>query len=332
VIHGEPIHVLRLDGRGGGEPVSLDEAPAAARPPEGRAQAANPFDWIHLNREDADAARWLREESGLDEEAAGALLAEDTRPRCDAHGEGVILILRGVNLQEGAAPEDMVSVRLWIDGARVIGVWARPLHAVEDILQGVRRGAGPLTPGDFAARLSQRIADRMEPTVTALEEGLDDLEDVLLGESGHKSGRSQLAALRRRAIRLRRYIGPQRDALTTFQIEDFGWLADRDRSRLREAANRTMRLHEGLEAVRERAAVLHDELSELRTERMSRYMLLFSVVASIFIPLTLLTGLLGVNLAGIPFAEEVWAFAAFTGLLVLTGGVSALLFRRFGLL
>jgi zinc transporter len=326
-----PVLALRFDGAGGAAPVELDELVAKAAPRHGgRAEAAG-FYWIHLDRNDADAAAWLREQSRLDEEIVDALLAEDTRPRCTAHDEGVLIFLRGVNLQAGAELEDMVSIRLWCEQARVVSVWLRPLHAIDDLMSAVDRRVGPSTPGDFIARLAERIADRIEPTVTALEEEIDALEDAML-QAQTPPHRSALAELRRRAIRLHRYVGPQRDALTTLQIEDFNGFADRDRTRVREAAERTTRLLEELQAVRERAAVLYDELMDLRAERSNRYMLWLSVVAAVFLPLSLLTGLLGMNLAGIPGAQSPYAFGAVTAGIVAIGISEFWLFRRLGLI
>jgi len=76
---------------------------------------------------------------------------------------------------------------------------------------------------------------------------------------------------------------------------------------------------EELEAVRERAALLHEQLTDLRAEEIDQRSLLISVVAFIFLPLTFLTGLLGMNVDGIPYAHSHWAFWTVVGLCVLIG-------------
>lgn len=327
-----PVLCFALDGRGAAEPASLDALgpPGHDARPEARGKARPPFTWVHLQREDAHTRPWLEAESGLDSFLQSALLADDTRPRCTVHGEGAIIILRGVNMMEGAEPEDMVSVRLWVDRARVIGVWVRPLSAVADIVSAIERGIAPVSPGELVGKLAQRLADRMEPHVSELHEELDAFEDALLEDEAVKRG--ALAHVRRRAIRLRRYIGPQRDALTTLSIEDLSWLSDRDRSRVREAADKTTRILEELEAVRERAALIQDQIAEARGARMDRYMVLLSALAAIFLPLTLFTGLLGINVEGIPFAERDWAFAAVTGLILVAAAILTFVFRKMKLL
>lgn len=110
------IHAYRMDGRGGGESLGWDEMGDAKSPQD---------EWIHLLLGGARTAEWLKTKSGLDEAAYEALLAEDPRPRCEPHGEGVLLILRGVDLSPGADREEMISLRLWADKDRVISVRSR---------------------------------------------------------------------------------------------------------------------------------------------------------------------------------------------------------------
>lgn len=313
-----PIAVFSLDGEGGALAADLNHLPLSD-------PGSNGFEfvWIQLQRDNADALDWLESDSGLDSFIREALTAEDTRPRCTVHGQGAIINLRGVNLHEGAEPEDMISLRLWVEKRRVVGVWRRPLYAVADLMASLERGSAPVSPGDLVAKLALRLVDRMEPTVADLHEQIDDMEDVL-DDPKASFGRGVLADLRRQAIILRRYIAPQRDALNTLAIEDLDWLTERDRSRIREAGDKTTRVAEELESVRERAAIVHDQLLERRAEQMNRYTLLLSVVAAIFLPLGLLTGLLGINVGGIPGADNRWAFAIVTlGLVVIGLGLVA---------
>jgi zinc transporter len=100
---------------------------------------------------------------------------------------------------------------------------------------------------------------------------------------------------------------------------DFAWLAEDDRLHIREAADRFARMAEELEAVRERAALLHEQLSDMRTEQVDQRSLYISIVAFIFLPLTFITGLLGMNVEGIPYAHRPWAFWGVVGFCVAVG-------------
>lgn len=325
------------------EPISLPDVAAFVFTGDGRAEKvelgalpeirpgdnAFSFAWVHLRRDHHEATDWLRD-SGLDAFVIEALTADETRPRCTVHGDGAVLNLRGVNLNPGAEPEDMISARLWIEEKRVVGVWLRPLRAVADLFEAIERNQAPSSPGDLIASLALRLADRTEPTVAALNERIDQLEERVF-DVVPSARWDDLGSVRRTSIVLRRYMFPQRDALTTFEIEPLHWLGERDRSRIREASERVTRLCEELDAIRDRAQVVHDQIMDQRAERMNRQMLLLSIVAAIFLPLGLLTGLLGINVGGIPGAESPWGFTIVTALLVVIGAGQWLVFRWLGL-
>lgn len=314
-------HVAYLfDGAGHGEPADALDLP---QPPE------TGFAWLHVHRESAGIDTQLSR-LGLDAYVIDALTAEETRPRLTLHEAGALLNLRGVNLNPGSDIEDMVSVRLWITDRRVIGVWSRPLFAIDDMVAAIARGFAPLSPGDFVARLALRLADRAEPAVDSMAEAMDDLETLVL-EQEQTVPRATLSEIRRKAILLRRYLMPQREALTTLEIEDLNWLVGHDRARIREAAERTYRLGEELDALRDRAQLLHDQILEERAERMNVNMLLLAVVTAVFLPLTLITGLLGVNMGGIPGSSDPRAFWVLCVLLVVLGGLCLWIVRRLGL-
>lgn len=76
------------------------------------------------------------------------------------------------------------------------------------------------------------------------------------------------------------------------------------------------RIGEELDAIRDRAQLVQEQIMDARAERMNRQMMVLSVAAALFLPLGLITGLLGINVAGIPGTETPWAFWAVCALLV----------------
>jgi zinc transporter len=154
--------------------------------------------------------------------------------------------------------------------------------------------------------------------VAELGDLLDDCESDLESRNMYHL-RGSIARIRAEAIAFRRFVAPDRDALAQLAQLDFDWLAEDDRLHIREAADRFARMAEELEAVRERAALLHEQLTDLRAEEIDQRSLLISIVAFIFLPLTFITGLLGMNVKGIPYADEPWAFWGVCGLCVAIG-------------
>lgn len=247
--------------------------------------------------------------------AANALLADETRPRCDEIDEGALINLRG-NAREPTADSDrLVSIRVWVEARRVTSVTRNPLASLARVEAAML--AGRLADGgDFVAALAQAISTELDPEIADLGDQLDDCEE-LFESADIYALRRRIAALRAQAIALRRFVAPDRDALASMAQLPFGWISKEDRLHLREAADRFARMAEELEAVRERAALLHEQLTDLRAEIVDRRSLAIAVIAFIFLPLTFVTGLLGMNVAGIPFAERDWAFWGVVGFCVL---------------
>jgi len=288
---------------------------------------AGGLDWIHLNLQSDEARRWLAERSGLEPIVVDALLENETRPRSMAIGDGLVVILRGVNLNPGADPEDMVALRIWAEPGRVITGRRRSLMAVGDLLTAVVAGRGPRNAADFLIDIADRLIGRMSGVLTVLNESVDAVEESLV-ESPVFEQRSELTAIRRQAIALRRYLGPQRDALGRLYNERVSWISDIQRMHFREVTDATIRYVEDLEAARERTAITQEELNGQLAEQLNRRMYALSIVAGIFLPLGFITGLLGINVGGIPGTENPLAFAIVCAALIGLGGGLVLLFRH----
>ncbi len=313
------IDAYRFDDKGNATRLSWD-------------QINGPFDgegftWIHLQGTAQDTKIFLSERSGLPKLVSDALLAAETRPRTTSFDEGLMVNIRGVNMNPGENREDMVSLRLWCENNRVISVRRRPLMAVNDVREAIRRKRPPHSVAALLIMLAEGMTARMGNIIVELEERVDDLEDVIV-EMQSQELRLELSAVRREAIRLRRFIGPNREAIQRLVDDPADWIDQRDRMHLREIVDKITRYIEELDAARERAAVVQDELSSRLAERLNNNTYVLSVIAAIFLPLGLLTGLLGINVGGIPGAENKTAFWAVTVGLVFVGVCEYWFLRR----
>ena len=293
--------------------------------------SAAPFAWVHLDGNAAETAEWLQTDGHLPPTVAYALTATETRPRCEPIDKGALVNLRGPT--EGEAEGDrLVSIRVWVEQGRAITVSFRPLAGLGD-LRGVMEQGNIKDPGDLISQLAVGITKRLDPVIADLGDLIDDCETELEPETAYET-RRRIAEARAEAIIYRRFVVPQREALGKLAGLDVGWLEADDRLHLRETADRFARMGEELESVRERAALIHEQLTDIRSEQIERRSLLIAVVALVFLPLTFVTGLLGMNVEGIPGAHSPWAFAAVCGLCVLLAAaitgwfVAAHWFRR----
>jgi zinc transporter len=317
---GDPEIILAydLDGSGGVTPIALVDAR------EGKTTDSY---WIHLHLDHPDSWSWLERHAGIDPTAMEALMAKETRPRMTEYENGAVVILRGVNLNANEEPEDMVSIRLYIDSRRIISVRKRRLRAIHDIRMALERGTGPLTTGAFIAQLADELCNHMEPTLLLLNEQIDNAEEAVLSNPDFNL-RQEIVDIRKQAIIFHRYLAPQRDALARLRNSAQPWLSATDKRVLQECYDRITRYVEDLDALRDRSQIVHDELTYALSEALNKNTFLLSTVSAIFLPLTFITGLLGMNVTGIPMAENPMAFWGIVVLLTLFTLLQIFIFKR----
>ena len=284
--------------------------------------------WIHFDRSSARARQWLTKQSGLTEPTSGALLADETRPRIFRGAYGYAAILRGVNFNPGAEPEEMVSLRMWSDGKRVITLRQRRLMTPRVVLQSlIETGNGPRSVSELFERLIYVLNDRIAPVISAFDEKLDDLE-VNLDPDNANEQRRELSDIRQEAVLMRRYLLPQREALNNLNLDPPEWMDDAARPHLRETADRLTRYVEELDAARERSMIVKDDIANQLAESANRTLYVLAIISGIFLPLAFLTGLLGINIGGMPGVDNSFAFWIFCGMIVALLVFELILFKR----
>lgn len=288
--------------------VAGQAVPVSSTWPEPFARQQNGYRWIHFDLADSGLRQWASEQ--LPSIAAQALLQSETRPRCDLHEDGIILNLRGVNLNPDSSPEDMVSLRLWATERVIVSARVRKVWVADGLRLKAESGIGPESVGAFLAELAAGLTKRIEAVSLELEDETDSLEEI--GLSGNEIKPENIARLRQTVIKLRRYISPQRDALDALSSISNNVIQSDASELVKETANRTRRTLEELDASRDRLTALQEQMDAEHANALARNGYLLSVVAAIFLPLGFLTGLFGVNVAGMPGLSEPFAFWALT--------------------
>jgi zinc transporter len=314
-------HAYLLDGRGGGEQLDWDGV-ARWTPSDGAL-------WLNLDYSAPDVERWLGLHAQIAPLVREALLDTDPRPRAALHGDALLLIVRGINLNEGAAPEDMVSIRAWIEPHRVVTLRRRQSRSLKAIAAELDRGTGPAGVGALTAVLVERVLELVVTRVDLLDDAIAACEDQVLLESVGEL-RTQLADQRRRAIALRRFLAPQREALGKLAQIQIPWLDATARGRIAEAADRMTRTVEELDAARDRAAVTQEELQSKIGEATNRRLYVLSIITAVFLPLGFVCSLLGVNIGGVPLQHADWAFWALCGMFAPVVAAQLWVFHRRG--
>lgn len=285
---------------------SLDGAGGLSQESESQNKDNTCLQWVHL-RSDADGAADTMRNLGLSDNAIDAMTASETRPRTMQTEDGLLVYLRGINKNPSADPDDMVSLRLWLTNGLIVSARRkdRKLLSVQDVRQSLEKNQGPKNQGEFICILVERIAERIGEAVDDIDEELTAFETQLADEAN--IDRQKLAVLRRQSASLRRYLAPQRDALDTL-YRSKNILNEDQAFALREQTDRMTRYVEDLDLARERAILLQEELRNRIAEQQSVRMYVLSLVTAVFLPLSFLTGVFGMNVAGLPGLEEPSAF------------------------
>lgn len=314
------ILAYRLDGKGGATALTGEDVSETLK--------AEDLGWAHLDANHDGARAWLQQNVPyLDPLILDALLAKETRPRMVEYESGLMVILRGVNTNPESDPEDMVSLRIWIDEHRIITTRLRFLTSIRDVEGALQAGKGPKDSGEFLGMLCARLFEKMEPVIAELDDDADVLEEEVMEEPDTKL-RQSIVELRKTAIMLRRYIAPQKDVMGHIRTCDQTWLTQMDRRAMQENFDRTLRYVEDLDAIRERAQIIKDELANALADQLNKNMYVLSIIAAIFLPLGFLTGLLGINVGGIPGSDNPEAFGIFIVILIVLVALQVWLIKK----
>ena len=316
------VHAFVLNGQGGARTIGREQL-------AGLELGEQESLWLHWDRSHPQTQSWLRRDSGLSEFACDLLLEENTRPRLlPLPDHELLLFLRGVNLNPGAEPEDMVSVRIFADARRVISLRLRPLRASEDLIQDLLAGNGPKTSSELILGLADYLTDKVDALVAELAEQVDEQEEQVDADERLIPNHDLLLQMRRRAAGLRRFLAPQRDIYAQLTRNRQPWFVADDTDYWNELNNRLTRYLEELELSRERVSLVLDVESRRMDERMNRIMYRFSIITMVFLPMSFLTGLLGINVGGMPGAESAYGFLGACLIMSAIGLGQWWLFRR----
>lgn len=310
-----------LDGAGGCRHIGWAEAQ------DWTPQSDSEILWLHMDRTVANVRGWIAAHIELTDATLDILLSNETRPRAFREGDALVAILRGVNFNPDQDRADMIAMQIWADAARVITFRRRPLQTPRDILARLDAGEGPRSGGDLATDLIEQLVARMNVAIVEMnneidlmEENADDIAtDILL---------DKIADIRRDCLALKRYMSPQHEALQEIQRAPPDWLSRSNLRDVGETIDRLKRYMEDLDVSKESALVLQDDLDSRASHKINRTMYILSIITAIFLPMGFLTGLLGINVGGMPGVNSHHAFWITVGLLILLMGLQVWILRR----
>lgn len=281
--------------------------------------------WIHLPREEVFSQPWINSHFNFSPVIMDSLFQDNSRPQAIHHQDEVLVNLRGLNFNPDERLEDMVSIRMWISPTTIVTTSKDPLRAVFDLKKSLFESGGPKNIGDIVTQLAKHIHDRINTIISELEDSTDLIEED--DSIDFKDGRDKLKHIKMSALKIRRYIVPQKEALEYLGKEKSSIFSDQNKLNLRQQASHITRFIENIDFIRDRTKIVHDELAIESSEKLNRNMYLLSIVAAVFLPLGFLTGLFGINVGGIPGTANDFAFYYFSASVLVIGIILFFVFK-----
>lgn len=316
--------VLRFDEEGRAEPGAADDVARLGAPGEG-------FVWLHLDLNDVRARALVEKIEGLDEEARGTLLGPIERQFIDHSGK----LVRGAFVDyernvTGRLPQP--SYLRFVFGEQfLISARERRLEAAETTRLALGAGRLAATPLELFETIVGHLCDELGRMIFELSSALDRIEERILAGGHSLDERTTLGPTRRAALRLAREVGGLRTPLLRLEA----MVAEEEHEELKEVGARLARraeiLAHDLGEVQDRGRVLQDELNAIAGLVLNNRLYVLTVVTTILLPATFVTGFFGMNTKNLPFAETEYG-TAYAAAFCIGAAVLALIFmQRLGL-
>lgn len=277
--------------------------------------------WLTLDYKDETSVEQVLSQVDLSHTHKQSLLDPDVRPRLWITRENqVLLFIRGINLNPDSEPEDMVSVRIYFDGTKLICFRSRRLQSITEVRSSITSSnAESCDLQELFIKLLQSILLKIESQVTKLANRLDEIEDNI--DEGKTIDIEFIEESRRSAAKLWRYLSPQQEVLRKLMNIKLSWLDQETQFQLQELDDDMTHEVEELALVKERCQLVENHESNKLSQRVNKNLYLISLITAVFIPVSFLTGLLGINVGGMPGVESNTAFTIVCVILLIIAAI-----------
>ena len=237
-------------------------------------------------------------------------------PKTDEFPDHLFLIVHGVNHQTTSDLVETAELAIFLGASYVVSNHNLPLHSVDSVRSLVERDGGPMRRGpDFLVHaLMDSLMNNVLPTIDRMGEIADELDEEAV-RSPNPGTLDGLLRLKRSAQRLRRVMIPQREVAFRLGRGDVRGLSPDALIYFRDTYDHIVRITEMNEMVRERADTAIAVYMSSIANRQNDSMRTLSIVAMIFLPLSLVAGIYGMNFAYMPELAWHWGYFAVVGLI-----------------
>lgn len=216
------------------------------------------------------------------------------RPKLDDYGDHLFLVFFGARLDARTEPEP-IEVHVFVSGGSVVTVHRDPSAALEELRRRFRRES-PMGEQWIVYRILEALSDSFFPVLDAVDDELDGLEEAIIAAPTDEQ-LARIFRLKRALGRLRRVVAPARDLFQEApeQITALPGLAPGARDYLRDVYDHLLRISELIDAQRDVLSSAMDVYLSTSSNRLNLIMKRLTLIATVFLPLTFVTGFFGQN-------------------------------------
>ncbi|NQW22675.1 MAG: magnesium/cobalt transporter CorA [SAR202 cluster bacterium] len=272
--------------------------------------------WVDINEISEEDAHWLHDFFGFHPLTVETCLSPQLHsPSVRAHDEYLFLVLHGIDYTAESALVETSELDLFIGRGYVVSSHNVFLYSVAAVARQVEEGQGRLLnrgPDFLAHALIEALVHNIQPTVEGLADRSDEIEEDIF-QKPHPSTLEAILQVKRSALRLRRAFVPQGAVLSSLRREEFDQITEEAGVFYRDAYDRQARLQGAVEILRERSDTMLATYLSAIAHQQNETMKTLSVFAAIFLPLSLLAGIYGMNFDNMPELHYRWAYPAVLG-------------------
>ena len=285
-----------------------------------------PWAWIDVIAPDDAVLAELAVRFGFHALALEDVRHHQHRPKYDTYEEGLFLVWLTPSRPRG----DGITTKeldAFLGRRYLVTLHAEQDAAVDAVAADSGHG-GPLSPDWLLQAILDRLVDATLPMVDKLGQELEDLENAML-ENPRQEDLKALHRVRSKLSRLHRIVAPERDLLRGF-VRETDVVGEEANRFFQNVGDHVARALDSIETYQDISASVMDVYLSAQNNRMNEIMKQLTVVATIFMPLTLLTGIYGMNVLGGMWPPPLmwWSFWSVVGFIVAVGLAMGLYFRK----
>jgi len=288
------------------------------------------FVWVNMQCPTEDEARILSEPFGFHELAIEDALKEIQTPKIESYDDHLYLILHGIDFSVAKHTFATHEVDIFLGEQFLVTVHDDFSRSVSRMLEVCTRNEFVLAEGPAALlhRIVDGMVDNYRPEVDKLEARLDEIEGHVF-DSPSQDDIREILGLKRDVASLRRVVTPQRDVVGRLSRREFPQISEALSYRFRDVFDHLVRLAEEANLYHDRVTSLLDAHLSFTSNRLNQVMKTLTIISTIFLPLTVLTGMFGMNVSFPVFpGGEPAQFWWIVAIMLAIGGVMLWYFNR----